>query len=80
MPSLFKFTRDRVTRRVTFPTTNTTWLEIANKIEDLYGTPFDTVGVVYVDAEGDEITISTQEELLDYYRLRGQVNASSSST
>jgi hypothetical protein len=75
MPSLFKFTRDRVTRRVTFPTTNTTWLEIANKIEDLYGTPFDTVGVVYVDAEGDEITISTQEELLDYYRLRGQVNS-----
>lgn len=69
--SLFKFTKDGVTRRVTFPTTNVTWSDIASKIENIYGTPSDTVGVVYVDAEGDEITISTQEELQDYYRFHG---------
>lgn len=67
MSSLFKFTKDGVTRRTTFPA-NAQWLEIAAKIESLYGIPIETAAVVYIDDDGDEITVSSQEELQDYYR------------
>jgi PB1 domain len=68
--SLFKFTKDGVTRRVTL-SANVPWLDVASKIETLYNIPMERVGVSYVDSDGDEITISTQEELQDYYRARG---------
>lgn len=45
------------------------WSELAAKIEDLFAISRDHVGVSYLDNEGDEVTLSSEEELQDYYRL-----------
>ena len=63
----FKFTKDGVTRRVAF-TQLPSWLEISAKLESLYGIPVEHVAVSYTDVDGDEVTLSSQEELEDYYR------------
>lgn len=63
----FKFTKDGITRRVAF-TQLPSWLEIAAKLESLYGIPVEDVAVSYTDVDGDEVTLSSQEELEDYYR------------
>jgi hypothetical protein len=66
-PTQFKFSKDGVTRRVAF-TQLPSWLEIAAKLEALYGIPVEHVAASYTDADGDEVTLSSQEELEDYYR------------
>ncbi|CAL1695145.1 unnamed protein product [Somion occarium] len=68
--TLFKFTKppDGLTRRVMFYS-RPPWSELAAKIEELYAVPSDKVGVSYVDNEGDDVTLSSEEELQDFYRL-----------
>jgi Wiskott-Aldrich syndrome protein len=68
--SSFKFTKDGITRRVAF-SANVTWSDIALKLTSLYNLPLEFIGASYIDSDGDEITISTQEELQDYYHFRG---------
>lgn len=63
----FKFTKDGITRRVAF-TQLPSWLEIAAKLEALYGIPVEHVAVSYTDVDGDDVTLSSQGELEDYYR------------
>ncbi|KAJ8702243.1 hypothetical protein PTI98_000980 [Pleurotus ostreatus] len=66
MITTFKLTkRDGLTRRITFPSWPD-WQTLAQKIESLYNIPFDNIGVSYVDNDGDEVTLSSQEELEDY--------------
>ena len=68
--TMFKFTKppDGLTRRVMFYN-RPPWSELSAKIEELYSISRDDVGVSYVDNEGDEVTLSSEEELQDYYRL-----------
>ncbi|KAF9265324.1 hypothetical protein L218DRAFT_1075908 [Marasmius fiardii PR-910] len=63
----FKFTCDPHTRRTTFQS-RPTWLALSDKIHSLFDIPLDKVAVSYVDAEDDEVTMSTQEELEDFYQ------------
>ncbi|TFY52029.1 hypothetical protein EVJ58_g10242, partial [Rhodofomes roseus] len=58
---------DGLTRRITFDTPPT-WDELAAKIEALYHIPRGDVAVAYVDADGDEVTLSSEGELQDFYR------------
>ncbi|KAK7694994.1 hypothetical protein QCA50_002182 [Cerrena zonata] len=68
--TMFKFSKppDGLTRRVMFYN-RPPWSELAAKIEDLFAISRDHVGVSYLDNEGDEVTLSSEEELQDYYRL-----------
>ena len=66
-PAQFKFTKDGITRRVAF-TQLPSWQEMATKLESLYSIPVEHIAVSYPDADGDEVTLSSQEELEDYYR------------
>ena len=66
-PAQFKFSKDGITRRVAF-TQLPSWLEIAAKLESLYGIPVEHIAVAYTDIDGDEVTLSSQGELEDYYR------------
>ena len=63
----FKFTKDGITRRVAF-TQPPSWSEMAAKLETLYSIPIEHIAVSYTDVDGDEVTLSSQEELEDYYR------------
>ncbi|KAF8578740.1 hypothetical protein K439DRAFT_451013 [Ramaria rubella] len=68
-PTQFKLTQTgpgALTRRVTFAE-QPTWFVLASRLEALYGIPIQDVGVTYLDSDGDEITISTHEEMQDYY-------------
>lgn len=66
-PVQFKFSKDGITRRVAF-TQLPSWVEIAAKLESLYSIPVEHIAVSYTDADGDEVTLSSQEELDDYYK------------
>ncbi|KAI9065937.1 hypothetical protein FKP32DRAFT_1602153 [Trametes sanguinea] len=68
-PIQFKFTKppDGLVRRVTFQE-RPSWNQLAAKIESLYDIPAQNVGVSYVDNDGDEVTLSSEEELQDFYR------------
>ncbi|KAF9654206.1 hypothetical protein BDM02DRAFT_19482 [Thelephora ganbajun] len=66
-PTQFKFSKDGVIRRVAFAQLPS-WLEIVAKLESLYNIPIDHLAVSYTDGDGDEVTLSSQEELEDYYR------------
>ncbi|KAL0951552.1 hypothetical protein HGRIS_008235 [Hohenbuehelia grisea] len=59
--------REGLTRRVTFATIPN-WPVLAEKIHTLFLIPVEKVGVSYVDTDGDEVTLSTQEELDDYFQ------------
>ncbi|KAF9265321.1 hypothetical protein L218DRAFT_997816 [Marasmius fiardii PR-910] len=45
-----------------------TWLTLSDKIHTLFSIPHGEVAVSYIDAEGDEVTFSTQEELEAFYQ------------
>ncbi|KAI0328148.1 hypothetical protein GY45DRAFT_1326682 [Cubamyces sp. BRFM 1775] len=68
-PIQFKFTKppDGLVRRVTFQD-KPSWSELAAKIQSLYNIPVLHVGVSYVDNDGDEVTLSSEEELRDFYQ------------
>ncbi|KZT55034.1 hypothetical protein CALCODRAFT_485077 [Calocera cornea HHB12733] len=55
-----------LTRRLHFPAAPS-FTELAERVEDSYGVPAADVGLSYVDTDGDEITLSTEEELREYY-------------
>ncbi|KAH9065805.1 hypothetical protein EDB87DRAFT_1532315, partial [Lactarius vividus] len=55
-----------LTRRISFPT-RPSWNELAARIQALYNIPLDRLGVSYVDPDGDEVTLSSEEELRDFY-------------
>ncbi|KAL0057295.1 hypothetical protein AAF712_016072 [Marasmius tenuissimus] len=55
------------TRRVVFRS-RPTWLALADRIHTLFNITLENVAVSYIDVEGDEVTLSTQEELEDYYQ------------
>ncbi|KAI8990462.1 hypothetical protein BD414DRAFT_483723 [Trametes punicea] len=59
-PVQFKFTKP--------PMDRPSWNELAAKIQSLYGIPAQHVGVSYVDNDGDEVTLSSEEELQDLYQ------------
>ncbi|KAF9535680.1 hypothetical protein CPB83DRAFT_842142 [Crepidotus variabilis] len=65
-PVLFKLKYGNSTRRVSFQD-QPTWAELAGRLQALYNLPLDTIGVSYVDTDNDEITVSSNEELQDYY-------------
>jgi Wiskott-Aldrich syndrome protein len=67
MPSTqFKLTRNNHTRRLTLAD-QPNWLALATRIESYFNIPVDKVAVAYTDADGDEVTLSSQEELLDFF-------------
>ena len=55
-----------LTRRVSFPA-RPSWNELAARIQALYNIPLGRLGVSYVDSDGDEVTLSSEEELRDFY-------------
>lgn len=63
-----KFTTadDNLTRKATFDRAPT-WETLATKVEVLCKIPSYEVGLSYIDNEGDSVTISTDEELTDFY-------------
>ncbi|KAI1789811.1 hypothetical protein LXA43DRAFT_892163 [Ganoderma leucocontextum] len=67
-PIQFKFSKppDGLVRRVTFPETPS-WETLAGKIQVLYDIPLPSIGVSYVDNDGDEVTLSSEDELQDFY-------------
>ena len=67
-PTYFKFTTaEGVNRRLTF-SERPTWPLLASKLQGLYGISVDNVGVSYIDSDNDEITVSSDEELQDFYK------------
>lgn len=55
-----------LTRRISFPT-RPSWNELAARIQALYNIPHGRLGVSYVDSDGDEVTLSSEEELREFY-------------
>ncbi|KAG6817942.1 hypothetical protein H0H87_012410 [Tephrocybe sp. NHM501043] len=63
----FKLTEPNgLTRRVAFAD-QPTWNALAEKIELLFGISIEKVSVSYTDVDNDHITLSSQEELDDFY-------------
>ncbi|KAA1467972.1 hypothetical protein DENSPDRAFT_833147, partial [Dentipellis sp. KUC8613] len=63
----FKLSKlDGLTRRVSFPH-RPSWEALAAKIQLLYNLPLDRIAVSYLDADGDEVTLSSEEELREFY-------------
>lgn len=66
-PIYFKLKYNSVTRRIAFQEWPK-WLDLAEKLHSLYGLPLDKIGVSYIDDDDDEITVSSNEELQDFYQ------------
>lgn len=70
----FKLSKlDGHTRRIVFPDLPT-WEALASRLEHLYAIPLDKIGVSYIDNDNDEITLSSNNELQDFYRLSHRSN------
>jgi hypothetical protein len=72
---IFKFSKDGETRRTAFPS-QPSWAALADKIAFLFDMPSAAVAVSYVDFDEDEITLSSDAELAEYYLTnfkRGQI-------
>ena len=66
-PTQFKLTKvGELTRRLTFPEPPN-WSSLAFKIKSVYGIPESQVAVSYIDKDGDEVTLNTQDELVDFF-------------
>ncbi|KAG9032872.1 hypothetical protein FRB95_000887 [Tulasnella sp. JGI-2019a] len=57
---------DNAVRKANFDR-NPSWGQLAAKVESLFKLPSNEVGLSYVDTDGDAVTISTDEELADFY-------------
>ncbi|KAF8634913.1 hypothetical protein AX15_000656 [Amanita polypyramis BW_CC] len=67
-PAEFKLTkRSGITRRVAFPE-HPTWQALATRISGLFDIPIDRVAVSYIDADDDEVTLNTDDELMYFYQ------------
>ncbi|KAF9015651.1 hypothetical protein BDQ17DRAFT_1536283 [Cyathus striatus] len=64
----FKFTHAPTgcTRRISFPA-NPDWQLLASNLETLYATPAAKIAVSYIDEDNDEVTLSTEGELQEFY-------------
>ncbi|TFK77385.1 hypothetical protein BDN72DRAFT_953824 [Pluteus cervinus] len=66
-PAHFKLTGfNGLTRRVNFPE-RPSWGVLSTRISELYGIPAQHAAVSYLDADGDEITLSSEQELVELY-------------
>ncbi|KAK0246248.1 hypothetical protein EDD85DRAFT_803588 [Armillaria nabsnona] len=59
--------RSAQTRRISFPH-QPIWETLASKISALYDIPLDKIAVTYIDADDDKVTLSTQDELQDFFQ------------
>ncbi|OJA19578.1 putative protein 10 [Rhizopogon vesiculosus] len=55
-----------LTRRLAF-SDRPSWAILSSKIGAMYAIATDNVGVSYIDQDGDDVTLSSEEELQDYY-------------
>lgn len=55
-----------LTRRIVFPS-RPTWSLLSTRIASLYDIAIDNVGVSYIDSDGDDVTLSSDQELQDFY-------------
>src|ERR1700750_1184929 len=58
-----------ITRRLSFSPSSPppTWQHLSQKIGLLFSIPPEKVAVSYIDQDEDEVTLSSQEELVDFY-------------
>ena len=71
-PTHFKFiSPEGVNRRLSF-SEPPTWSLLASKLHVFYGISLDSVGVSYIDNNNDEITLSSDEKLQDFYKTSHQ--------
>ena len=66
MRIIFKLKYRDITRR-TILTELPEWDVLAEKLSSIFLVPVANVGVSYVDRDGEEITLNSQEELKDFY-------------
>ncbi|KAK0208751.1 hypothetical protein DFS33DRAFT_1305420 [Desarmillaria ectypa] len=59
--------RSGQTRRISFPH-QPIWGTLASKINTLYDIPLDKIAVTYIDADDDKVTLSTQDELQEFFQ------------
>ncbi|KAI0296270.1 hypothetical protein BC826DRAFT_250662 [Russula brevipes] len=57
---------DGLTRRISFPA-RPSWSELATRIHAFCNIPFNRLALSYVDSDGDEVTLSSEAELRDFY-------------
>ncbi|CAI2186222.1 19524_t:CDS:1, partial [Funneliformis geosporum] len=77
--SVFKISNQTITRRFTMQAEKPTWVELELKVREAFSIPSSvSPGLNYTDEEGDSITISSQSELEDYYKLFKDRNLSES--
>lgn len=55
------------TRRITLPSPAPSWAILSAKISFLFSIPANNVAVSYIDFDGDEVTLSTDDELEEFY-------------
>ncbi|KAH7902991.1 hypothetical protein BJ138DRAFT_1198829 [Hygrophoropsis aurantiaca] len=58
------------TRRIAFPC-RPGWSELAAKISSLYAIENNNIGAYYIDEDGNEVTLSSDEELQEYFGRPG---------
>ena len=63
---IVKLTYCKTTHKATFAS-QPTWEQLAGRIESSYHIPARASAIKYTDADGDELTINTDEELQEYY-------------
>src|ERR1043166_10169710 len=62
--SIFKISNQTTTRRFAIPTEKPTWLELELKVREIFSIPTSvSLGLTYLDEDGDVITLSSQTEL-----------------
>jgi hypothetical protein len=57
---------DGLTRRISFHT-RPSWSELATRIQSFCNIPRNRLAMSYLDSDGDEVTLSSEEELRDFY-------------
>ena len=57
---------DGLTRRISFHA-RPSWSELATRIHSFCNIPRNRLAMSYVDSDGDEVTLSSEEELRDFY-------------
>ena len=45
------------------------WSDLSAKVKDLYKLPLEYIAVTFTDSDNEEITVSTDEELQNFYRF-----------
>ena len=66
-PIPFKLKANGHIRRIVFQVLPN-WSDLSLKLQALYNIPLDSVAVSYIDNDNDEITVSSDEELQDFYK------------